>query len=140
MAKKQAAERAEAIATLKKFGVKPGARIYTSVENVSRSGMSRHIHVYIVSRDKYAGKVEHRISEITGLVGRAIGYHRNQKSGGLVVGGAGMDMGFHVVYSLGRAMFPDGGPLAKSEGSRQRQEAAKGRETDGGYLLRHDWI
>jgi hypothetical protein len=51
-----------------------------------------------------------------------------------------MDMGFAVVYELGRTMFPKGGSLKHTNGTRQRQEAAKGRETDGGYLLRQEWV
>ncbi len=36
------AERAESIKALRSMGVKPGAKVYTSVAHVARSGMSRH--------------------------------------------------------------------------------------------------
>jgi hypothetical protein len=136
--------RAEAIATLRKLGVKPGATVYTIVTHVARSGMSRHIRCYIVTRDTRSNPsgegmhVEHGITDITGLVANACGFTRARGSSwDLVVGGCGMDMCFHVVYTLGRRMFPNGGPLSKTNGIRERQaqSAGEAREVDGGYLL-----
>jgi hypothetical protein len=136
----------EAIKTLRKMGVKPGKRVYTSVSHVARSGMSRRINVYIPTRNTYDGKTEQAVTDITGLVAHALGYRRH-KDGGLVVGGCGMDMGFAVVYNLGRAMFPKGAPRFVSRGREvQEQQAAKreGREPrgeyDGGYLLKQEWL
>lgn len=31
-----------------------------------------------------------------------------ERDGAIVVGGCGMDMGFHLVYTLGRYLYPDG--------------------------------
>lgn len=139
--------RTEAVKTLAQLGVAPGKRVYTSCSHVARSGMSRRIHVYIVTRDTETDRegkkrVEHRIHEITGLVAHALDYTRNQNDGGLVIGGCGMDMGFHVVYSLGRVMFPKGGSLKAASGVRQAQAERGGitREVDGGYLLKHEWL
>lgn len=144
------AEKAEAIATLKRMGVKPGADVYTIVTHVSSSGMTRHIRCYVpsvnVSTDYKTGKKTRKagITDITGLVATACGYNRAKGSRwDLVVGGCGMDMCFSVVYNLGRTMFPKGGPLEKSSPGRRHQEEreakANGRpveaETDGGYLL-----
>lgn len=131
-------DRQEAIKTLRKMGVRPGSRIYTGVSNASRSGMSRHIHCYIVAPSVDFGKRTHRIFTISGLVARAIGAKRDNRSGGIVRGGCGMDLGFDTVYSLGRAMFPKGGDLKHSP--RAHQEREKGKETDGGYLLKHEWL
>jgi hypothetical protein len=114
------AARTDAMKLLRKVGVRPGAKVYTGVDHVSRSGMSRHISVYVVHKGE--------ICDVTGWVGLVLGYRRS-RDGGLVVGGCGMDMGFHVVYSLGRTMFPKGGPIGKSA-----------RQTDGGYLLKQAWI
>ena len=145
--KEQAAnEKAEAIATLKRMGVKPGADVYTIVTHVSSSGMTRHIRCFIpttnVSTDYKTGKKTRKagITDITGLVATACGFQRAKGSRwDLVIGGCGMDMCFHVVYTLGRVMFPKGGPLEKSSPGRMHQERRENPkatvETDGGYLL-----
>ena|ERR1035437_1828097 len=51
-------------------------------------------------------------------------------------GGCGMDMGFHLVYNLGRTLFPEG---FKVEG-RGRNGDASGWDKDGGYALKQRWI
>lgn len=107
MTKKQEEDKQQAIDTLKKY-LKPGDTVYTKVEHVARSGMSRHISVY-VTKD---GVIE----DITWLVARATGMRMSDKTGGLVVGGCGMDMTFHVVYCLGRAVYRDGVPCTGSNG------------------------
>lgn len=143
-ASEKAAEKAEAIKALTKMGVKPGATIYTSVTHVSSSGMSRHIRCYIVTRntstDRETGKkrAEHGITEITGLVATACGFTRARGSHwDIVIGGAGMDMCFKVVYDLGCTMFPKGGTLAKTNYARRMQAERAGEtvERNGGYLL-----
>jgi hypothetical protein len=133
-------ERAEAIATLKKMGVKPGTRIYTKIVEVSRSGMQRKVDVYMVT-----GR-EHRIQWLSGTVARATGLRWDRDSGAIVVKGCGFDAGFEVIYELGRAMFPKGSdkfvnPIREAQAKRDavRGEAPKpNRETDGGYLLVHE--
>lgn len=139
------AEKQEAIKTLRQFGVKPGATIYTNVTHVSSSGMSRNIRCYIVTRDtrtersgeKTRKRVEHGVHDITGLVATACGFSRARGSRwDIQVGGCGMDMCFHVVYTLGRVMFPKGGKLELSPREHQERRDGKTRETDGGYLLR----
>lgn len=92
------AEVEEALQSLHKL-LKPGDVVYTSVGHVARSGMMREISVYIIRNNQ--------LRNITGLVGTVIGLSRG-KSDGLRVGGAGMDMGFHVVYSLASMMFRAG--------------------------------
>ena len=133
-AKVKEQERKEAIDGLRKMGVKPGTTVYTNCNRVSRSGMSRVISCYIVQKGD--------IRDISGWVAHAIGWPRDYKHGGVKVGGCGMDMGFHVVYTLGRVMFPKGAALSKSCPSRIAQErrAGKTRETDGGYLLKQAWL
>jgi hypothetical protein len=46
---------------------------------------------------------------------------------GITVGGGGMDMGFHLVYNLGRVLWPFGFKRA-------------GKRCDGGYALRQEWL
>jgi len=138
----RAAEVTDAIKGLRKMGVKPGKKIYATVNHVSSSGMTRRISFFIVApytRTGADGKkhTTHEVMNITGYVAHALGYPRHRE-GGLIVQGCGMDMGFHVVYNLGRTMFPKGGSLEHSP--RAYQERAVGRETDGGYLLKHEWL
>lgn len=72
--------------------------VHTLVTHVSRSGMTRHMRLFMV----YAGQ----ICEITTRTARALGWRT--KDGRLIVDGVGMDMGFHAVYSLARTLnLPD---------------------------------
>jgi hypothetical protein len=126
MTTKSDVDRNEAIAELRKLGVRPGAKILTKVTHVARSGMSRTIACYIVK----GGEVH----DISHLVARATG-HTCGADGAVKIGGCGMNMCFALVYALGRVMFPKGGSLKHSP--RAYQEREVGRETDGGYLLKY---
>jgi len=126
-AKAQLAERKEAIEKLRAI-LPEGAKVYTKVEHVARSGMSRRISLYVSASDG--------IDNITWYVAHALGYKRNPHDGGITVSGCGMDMCFATVYNLGRALFPDGGSLENSPRKHQELRHGKTRETDGGYLLR----
>lgn len=123
----KAQEKAEAIAELRRLGVKPGKTLLTNVVQVSRSGMSRQIKVYLVRKDEMVN--------VTRLVGEAIGERYSSKSNALVVEGCGMDMCWHTIYRLGRVMFPNGGSLEHSPRKHQEMRAGATKETDGGYLL-----
>lgn len=92
-------DRDAAIAELKKI-LKPGDTVYTVLRKVASTGMSRWIDVYVIR--------DNRPRWLTGYVARACRIRRAEGGHGpLLVGGAGMDMGFHVAYSLGRALFAD---------------------------------
>lgn len=128
----KATERAESIAKLREW-IKPGHRIGTILRHCSRSGMSRSISCMINS--------EHGPHCIDYHVARATGHSIDRIHGGIKVGGCGMDMGFAIVYSLGRALYP--------EGFRWREHGRTfGRngmdpdviDTDGGYSLSQYWI
>lgn len=140
-------DKEEAIEFLREI-LKPGDVVYCILRHVSKSGMTRHIS--FLSKD---------LRGITHFVGLATGYKVSPKDGGLVVGGCGMDMGFHVVYSLGRILFPGGfgiegtmldgrkfRPSTKSEaeGSNAtffgRNGDTSGWDNDGGYALRREWL
>jgi hypothetical protein len=142
-AKKEYAD--EAVSELGKL-LEPGQTIYTAVVNASSSGMSRHIKTYIAAKD-YNGI--DAIRDITRLVANAIGYKISDKSGGMIVSGCGMDMGFHVIYSLGRAMYPGGVPCTGQEGLRclsndhtnGDRDCTKGKiHHDGGYAFNKSWL
>ena len=116
-------ERQEAIEELRNI-LKPGDTVYTVLRHVSRSGMSRGIDLYCIK--------DNEPRWITGYAGKAIGTPQSLKDwhneAGLRVHGCGMDMGFHVVYSLSRALFPAG------------FETGHGLNPDGGYALKHRWL
>lgn len=114
LTKKQEKENArnEAIATLRRMGVKPGTDIYTIVTHVSKSGMQRHIRCYLptIETDTERGtdkrKRKPSITNITRLVSIACGIRlANGYNWDLVVGGCGMDMCFATVYELSCRMF-----------------------------------
>ncbi len=105
----QRASQAQAIEDLKLW-LPFGAEIYTLVKSVSKTGMSRQISLYVVQ--------EGSIKEIDYFVARALDRPRGK---GVRITGCGMDMGFALVYELGRALYPDEG-------------------ADSGYSLRHRWL
>jgi hypothetical protein len=117
--KAQEAERAEAITKLRDW-LKPGDTVHTILDHVSTSGMSRDIRIVILScaGDRaFALHPNHSVRV-------ALGLPKAKRGDGMRVGGAGMDMGFHLVYTLGRVLFPEG----------------TATRADGGYALRHEWL
>lgn len=92
----------------------PGATIYTQLRHASASGMQRRISLHIVH--------EGRIRCIDTLAADLMG-DKIHKAGGIVANGCGMDMGFHLVYSLGSRLWPE------PHGQR-----------NGGYALKHEWL
>lgn len=120
--------RQQAIDTLRVF-LKPGDTVYCVLKHVSRSGMMRHIQ--LLTGD---GK---GIRDITALASDATGIATTE-NGALKVGGCGMDMGFHAVYCLGRAMYRDGFKLPK--GAYGRNGDTSGFDRNGGYAFQHSWL
>lgn len=98
-------ERAEALARLREW-LKPGDTVWTVLRHVSRSGMQRTIELVIIEDDGRGNGPEPR--EIGWAVARALGMTFDRDRGGVKVGGTGMDMGFHLVYELSRALWPEG--------------------------------
>lgn len=97
----------------------PGDTVYCVLRHVSASGMSRRIDLYTIQ--------DNRPRFLTGYAAHAIGWKWGDKAG-VVVGGCGMDMGFHLVYTLSRTLFPDG------------FNDGQDSQRDGGYALRHEWL
>jgi hypothetical protein len=122
-------ERTEAIETLRGM-LKPGDTVYTILRHVSRSGMSRSISLVIVSDD------DPRPFEISYLAARAMGDKIDQERGGIKISGAGMDMGFALVYNLGRTLWPEG---FDTEEGYWRNEPLD-HDPDGGYALKQRWL
>jgi len=97
--------------------LKPGDRVYTILQHVSRSGMARDISTIIVN--------DNRLRDITYLVADLLQFPRRD-DGSVRVFGCGMDMGFSLVYDLGATLWPEG-----FEGE---------HGNDGGYALNREWL
>lgn len=144
--------RAESMRRVRK-AVSRKREVLTKVTHVARSGMSRSIECYVINGGE--------LLNISGDVARIVGDPLDPKNGGVKVSGCGMDMGFHLVYTLSRYLFTTGYglPMTLRGGTktpRTAEEAAylykrgyrargrngetSGWETDGGYALRHRWI
>lgn len=146
------AEQREAVDKLREL-LPPGTVVRTILRHVSRSGMSRRISAVVISSDGLARDLDYLINR-TGLFRE----HRHEL--GLVVGGAGMDTGFHLVYSLSRMLYPEGAPCTGSTGRTPTGRPSKTPRCnsndhfndhtmpyrksivhgDGGYALRAEWL
>jgi hypothetical protein len=103
-------EQSDAIERLKSW-IQPGDTIYCVLAHKSASGMRRVIRFYkIISNE--AGKPE--TWELSYNIAKALEYGYNDRYDGVIVNGCGMDMGFHVVYSLSDKLFADGYQLTSS--------------------------
>ncbi|HUN55905.1 MAG TPA: hypothetical protein VMU29_12180 [Smithella sp.] len=110
--------------------LKPGKEVYTIVRKVSNSRMSREISLYITIKNK--------IVDIGWYVSKVTGHKMNEGTHAIKIGGCGMDMGFALVYNLGRALYPKGFKLPK--GKNGRNGDTSGFDKDGGYALTQRWM
>ena len=93
--------------------------VYTILRGVSSSGITRYISLVVAGIDN-TGKPA--LYDITYHASKVLGDKLTEKNGHRVikVNGAGMDMGFHLVYSLSSVLYAG-------------QERA-------GYKLSHRWL
>jgi hypothetical protein len=140
--KAQKAECEDAIERLRTL-LQPGDIVYTILRHVSRSGMRRVIDAVI--------QTENGLMPIGWLIARALGDRFDHDHGGVVVGGCGMDMGYHLVYAVGHALWPKGHGCAgekcpsneHTNGDRDRTPHSEVRphwHSDGGYALKQRWL
>ena len=122
------AQQTEARESLLKI-LKPGDTIYTITRHVSRSGMMRRISAFIVKDGK--------IIDLDWYIAKTGLFARKYPEEGLVVGGCGMDMHFHVVHSLGRFLYPKG--FDKTVPHLERKPTTE-HETDGGYAFNKETL
>ena len=83
----------------------PGTLVYTSLRHVSRSGMMRHISLFVLLAAKDGQPAD--IQDITYYTAAILG-NSIAKDNGIRVSGCGMDMGFHIVHSLSYNLHKDG--------------------------------
>jgi hypothetical protein len=93
--------------------------IRTVLRHVTASGMSRDISLFYVKDNK--------IINITYYAGIAIGWRIVERNGSraIRVGGCGMDMGFHLVYTLARTIY---------------KSTENNHGADVGYWLEQRWL
>lgn len=136
-------EKQKAIADLRKY-LPPGKTVFTILRHVSKSGMMRHIS--LVVQDQNEG-----IVNITWIASKALGEkcinsfgHRAMKAQG-----AGMDMGFELVYRLSSVLYRDEfeciGKVREShcpsnDHSNGDRNYGKHVHKSGGYALKHAWL
>lgn len=147
------AYRAQAKDDLLEF-IKPGQTVYCILRHVAKSGMSRRISLFVIQNGE--------LRDITGTAAVAMDRTLNRDEFSIVVGGCGMDMGWHLVYCLSRCLFPDGfgtigsngivtnlRPLTREKAVeaiaagyhfRGRNGDTSGWDNDGGYALTHRWL
>jgi len=141
--KTQIDNREEALEKLREI-MTPGAVAQTILRHTSRSGMMRSISIVLNGVD------------YSFIVARALIERIDQTHGGIKVAGCGMDMGFHLVYSLASALYPDGfGCIGSpswprscpsndhSNGDRDfapHDAVKKPWHKQGGYALRQTWL
>ena len=121
-------EKMEAIHNLRRL-LKPGSTVWTNLRSVSSSGMSRHISLHTISHGRWHGKPETDLRDISGMVARALDYKQGDHDGALVVGGCGMDMGFHVVHTLSYTLH-----------WWMKRTKETGAADGAGYTLTHRWM
>ena len=135
MARTSTSQQQRAIERLREQ-IKPGNIIYTDLKHVSRSGMMRHINVFIM-RDNEPVNITRFVADALDI--------RQTEFGPLKVGGCGMDMGFHVVYSLSRTLFPDGFTCTghecpSNDHNNGDHDYTPHQHQNGGYALVHRWM
>jgi hypothetical protein len=99
-----------ALSVLRDHFAKGDVRVFTDVKRVSRSGMTRWISCYVITQDEQTPSSN--IWDISHLVSRLYNNAPQHIDGGVKVHGCGMDMAFHLVYSLSHTLFPHSGAEA----------------------------
>ena len=113
--------------------LKPGDTVHTILRHVSRSGMQREIS--IITRGFL--DLDYDASRLLGL--------RIGKRGGLIVGGCGMDMGFHLIYELANMLWPNGFECIgrncpANDHTNYAEDDVPQFHKSGGYALRQIWL
>ena len=139
--KAQSAERDAAITQLLEW-VKPGDTVFTVLRHVSRSGMQREIGIVLLAPARRGRRMDRHPNY---SVAEALGLKLSKNGDAVKVGGCGMDMGFHLVYELGAALWPNGytctGPGCQSNAhTNGDRDYTPHLHRDGGYALQQRWL
>jgi hypothetical protein len=142
MTEAQKEEQQEAVKRLREE-IKPGQTLHTILRHVSSSGMSRSISVIQI-------KASGQPYDWSFLIAKAIGEKIDQKHDGIKIQGAGMDMGFELVYRLSYALYGGKrgyaclGDRCPSNVHTNDHTAPRGKgkgiRHDDGYAISHRWL
>jgi hypothetical protein len=120
--------------------LKPGDTVYANVNHVAPSGMTRWISLYVARGSDIIDISWHAAK----LIGRPV---NTRNHAGIECGGVGMDMGFELVYSLGRALWPEGVPCTGehclSNDHVNHWDGPRGEgvvHSESGYALSKRWL
>lgn len=120
LTKAERVERTTRYTELLKEWIPAGSTIKTVVTHVSRSGMSRSIRA-LVPLQRADGSLT--IADVSYMAADVLGWKVDERHGGVKIGGCGMDMGFHLVYTLSRKLY-----------------GAQDGAGDAGYILKQSWL
>jgi hypothetical protein len=110
-------EQVESIERLRQlFAGDKNPTLHTILRHVSASGMTRDISLVYVK--------DGQLYNVTYSAALALGWPLSERSGyrAIRVGGCGMDMGFHLVYTLSSVLFRNS------------------TDSDAGYTLKQEWL
>lgn len=122
----------EAMAATLRRRLRVGSTVYVTQHHVSRSGMSRDLSLSV----KRGGGYVDITREAAIVLGSSVDFH--DSDGGqptIKVGGCGMDMHFHIVYSLARSIRPNG-HICNGEVTGSRRCPSNDHSNDWGRLSR----
>jgi hypothetical protein len=110
--------------------------LHTNIRHVSRSGMQRKIDVVSL---RPSGDPSEPVSKswLSYWAAKALGWRFCPKYDAVVVDGCGMDMGFHLVYTLSYLIFKDV-PREKWPADLPLRNSEV--ENEPGYVLQQKWI
>lgn len=136
MTKSEKLESTQEMETLKKW-VKPGGTLYTILRHRAASGMSRVLDLYVI--------VDGEPLRLSWSASKVLGWTYNRNHEGILVRGCGLDVGYHLVYSLGRLLFADGftcigDKCPSNDHSNGDRNYEPHKHSDPGYSLRHGWL
>ena len=126
----------EAVTRLKDW-LKPGDTVHCILRHRSRSGMFRVIDLVKIDKDN--------IKAIGWNAALAIDYKYDEEREGIEVSGCGMDMGFHLVYELSHALFPNGftctgNACPSNDHFNGDRNYRRHKHNSGGYALKKSWL
>lgn len=146
MNKKEKEEQSSKALERLKAWIQPNDMVYTYLKSVSSNGISRQIAIIIpIKHGEIIAK------NISWEVSRALNFKLNKQGNAITIGGAGMDMGYAIVYALSDKLFRDRylcmGSVCHSNDHTNDNDGSWKRETnigrihsDAGYALQHSWL
>lgn len=136
MTKAQQSAQQEAIDRLRSL-LAPGDTIFTILKHRASSGMFRVIDA-VQLKDNEAYHLGYTVAQ-------ALGWRYDDRREGVRLSGCGMDMGFHLVYELSHALWPNGFTCTgqgcpSNDHTNGDRDYTPHHHTNGDYALRQRWL